>query len=88
MANVPDYVTYLLNHERQWGAILGVDIMGTGRELYDVNLINAALFGWLIKTLVDNGVLTEAQLDATMQIVLNGTWPAWVTNPADNPPPP
>lgn len=88
MADVPDYVVYIMNHERVFGQILGVDVMGSGRELYDVNLINATLFAWMAKTLIAAGIITEAQLDNTMQVVLNGNWPAWLTNPSDNPPPP
>jgi hypothetical protein len=89
VADVPDYVTYLLNHERDVGSMLGVNIMGMAREPYVVNLMTLTLFGWLVKVLVDRGVLTQAQLDATMQIALNGTWPDWVVNQHDpNTPPP
>lgn len=88
MANVPDYVVYIMNHERVFGQILGVDIMGTDRQSYDINLINATLFAWMAKTLIDKGVITEADLDNVMQHVLEGDWPAWLTNPVDNPPPP
>jgi hypothetical protein len=88
MADVPDYVTYLVNHERQFGLILGVDVMGTGRELYATNLIQTTLLAWLIKVLIDQGTITEAQLDVAMQGILAGNWPAWLTNPTDNPAPP
>lgn len=89
MANtVPFYVTYIMNHERAFGQILGVDIMGVGREPYDINLINATLFAWMAKTLIDKGVITEADLDGVMTHVLDGDWPAWLVDPANNPPPP
>ncbi len=84
MATVKQYVTNMLDVEQKIARKLDSDISQLPKDLRVLNLAVLMLIAVLIKTLTDNGVISDAQLQATLAAARDDTY--W--REPDQPPPP
>jgi hypothetical protein len=72
---VKAYVQALRDRQLIIGEKLGTHLQGTPKEDRVLNLSVLALLSVLIKTLVDKGVITDAELTATLNEARDDAWP-------------
>lgn len=66
MATIKQYVTNMLDVERKVAWKLDADISQLSKEFRVLNLALLMVIAVVIKTLTDNGVITDAQLNAVL----------------------
>jgi hypothetical protein len=75
MATVKTYVTQLQNRQIVIARKFGCDIAQADKQTRVLNLSVLALLAVVIKTLVDKGVITDAELLATLDAARDDTYP-------------
>jgi hypothetical protein len=85
MASVKTYLTNMLAVEQKIAIKLDSDISQLGKEFRVLNLAILAVIAVIVKTLTDAGVITDAQLQATLAAARDDTY--W-REPDEAPPPP
>lgn len=83
MATVKQYVTQLRTAQRQIANKLGVDVTQTDRQTRVIIRTILALLAVVIKVLVDQGVITDGQLQTAYQQAMDDTWPAEPEQPPE-----
>jgi hypothetical protein len=84
MATVAAYVTQMLTRERVIAKKLGCDIRQADKPTRVLNLAMLVMLAVVVKTLVDKGVVTDADLLATMDTARDD---AYNDQPTEPPPP-
>lgn len=84
MATVKQYVNNMLDVEQKIGRKYDCDITQMPKELRVLNLAILAVIAVVVKTLTDNAIITDAQLNATLTAARDDTYP----REPDVPPPP
>lgn len=85
MATVKAYVNNMLAVERQVAVKFDSDISQLPKEFRVLNLALLVVIAVVMKTLTDNGVITDAQLNAVLVAARDDVYPP---EPAEVPPPP
>jgi hypothetical protein len=85
MASVKTYLNTMLAVEQKIAVKLDSDISQLGKEFRVLNLAILAVIAVIVKTLTDAGVITDAQLQATLAAARDDTY--W-REPDEAPPPP
>jgi hypothetical protein len=85
MASVKTYLNTMLAVEQKIAVKLDSDISQLGKEFRVLNLAILAVIAVIVKTLTDAGVITDAQLQATLVAARDDTY--W-REPDEAPPPP
>jgi len=75
MATVKAYVVQLRAAQRQIGTKLGTDVTRIDKQSRVINGSLLALLAVVIKVLVDNGAMTDVQLQTAYQQAMDDTWP-------------
>lgn len=74
MATVKQYVQQMLDRERVIARKFGVDLSQADKQTRVLNLAFLALLAVVVKTLVDKGVITDADLTATLNAARDDTY--------------
>lgn len=85
MATVKSYITNMLAVQQKIAIKLDADVSQLSKEFRVLNLSILAVIAVVVKTLTDNGVITDAQLQATLTAARDDTY--W-REPDEAPPPP
>jgi hypothetical protein len=85
MASVKTYLNTMLAVEQKIAIKLDSDISQLSKEFRVLNLAILAVIAVIVKTLTDAGVITDAQLQATLAAARDDTY--W-REPDEAPPPP
>ena len=85
MATVKTYVANMLDVEQRIARKLDSDISQLPKDLRVLNLAILLVVAVVVKTLTDQGVITDAQLQATLAAARDDSYPP---EPAEPPPPP
>ena len=85
MATVKTYINNMLAVEQKIAVKLDADISQLSKEFRVLNLAILAVIAVVVKTLTDNAVITDAQLQATLAAARDDTY--W-REPDEAPPPP
>jgi hypothetical protein len=85
VASVKTYLNTMLAVEQKIAVKLDSDISQLGKEFRVLNLAILAVIAVIVKTLTDAGVITDAQLQATLAAARDDTY--W-REPDEAPPPP
>lgn len=83
MATVRDYMDTMRQRQMIIARKLGVDLAGMDPQTRVLNLSLLALLAVLIKTLIDAGVITGAQLNAVLDTARDDSWWSEPVNPVD-----
>ena len=70
MATIKQYIVNMRTAQRAIGTLLGVDVGRIDKQSRVVLLAGDAISAVICKTLVDNGVITDAQLAATLDAAM------------------
>lgn len=76
MASVKAYVASMLDVEQKIARKLDSDISQLPKEFRVLNLAIIAIIAVLVKTLTDNAVITDAQLNAVLAAARDDTYPS------------
>ena len=85
MASVKAYVNNMLDVEQKVARKFDSDISQLSKEFRVLNLAILAVIAVVVKTLTDQGVITDAQLQATLAAARDDSYPP---EPSEPPPPP
>lgn len=85
MAAIKVYLDSIRQRELVIARKLGADLTGLESQLRVLNLSLLAVISVLAKTLIENGVITTAQLNAVLDSARDDTWWTEPDNPADPP---
>ncbi len=85
MATVKTYITNMLAVEQKIAIKLDADVSQLSKEFRVLNLALLAIIAVVVKTLTDNGVISDSQLQATLVAARDDTY--W-REPDEAPPPP
>ena len=85
MATVKQYVSSMLDVEQRIARKLDSDISQMSKEYRVLNLALLLIIAVVVKTLTDNAVITDAQLNATLVAARDDIYPP---EPSESPPPP
>jgi hypothetical protein len=89
MASLPTYVAALWERQQIIAVKLGSDISQAAKETRVLNRALLVLLATLIKTLVDKGVVTDAELIATLNTARDAAYddePVWTPKPPPSTP--
>jgi hypothetical protein len=75
MATVPQYIAQMRQRQDVIASKYGCDISRADKQVRVLNLSILALIAVVVKTLVDKGVITDAELLATMNAARDDTYP-------------
>lgn len=82
MATIKQYVVNLLERQRAIASKMGSDVGKADKESRVLNLALLVLLAAVIKTLTDKGVITDAELLATLNSARDDAYP---DEPSDAP---
>jgi hypothetical protein len=85
MATVRTYFTVLRDLANQLGLALGSNLTTLPKDARVGDAASLAAVAILCKALTDNGVLTDAQLQAAVAVAKSETWPDEPFDPPPNP---
>lgn len=75
MTTIRAYIAEMQQRQYQIGLALGCDLSKTDKTTRIVNMATLAMIATVMKTLVDQGVITDAQLLATLNAALAENFP-------------
>jgi len=75
MATVKTYIQALLDRQTIIAKKFGADLTGADKQTRVLNLALLVLIAVLIKTLVDKGLITDAELNATLNAARDDAYP-------------
>lgn len=75
MTTARQYVNIIRDRQDQISVRLGADIRQTNKEIRVMNTSAMAMLAVLVKTVVDKGLITDADLNATFNTAMAEIWP-------------
>lgn len=81
MATLPQYVQQLWERQGRIARALGSDIAGADKQSRVVNRSMLVLLAAVVKTLTDKGVVTDAELLATLNVARDAAYDDEPMNP-------
>lgn len=75
MATIPQYIDHMRSRQAAIANQMGSDLTAMDKQHRVMNLSLMAFMAVIMKTLVDAGVITDAQLLATLNAARDGTYP-------------
>jgi hypothetical protein len=83
VATIPQYISAMRQRQDVIARKFGCDISQADKQTRVLNLSMLALLAVVVKTLVDNGVITDAQLNAVMDAARDGSYPDEPNHPPE-----